>query len=144
MSPSRSVSTWCGARQRPPAFGNDSISEGHREHDYLEWIARRTSHIPERGAQLVHSYGAYSNAHRGSAARGEAIEVETAAAESPADPTKSEYAWLKERRKSWARLMRRVYEADPLPCRCGQRMHVVGFITQVPVIRKILNHVDRR
>ena len=46
--------------------------------------------------------------------------------------------------ESWARLIRRVYEADPLLCRCGQRMRVVGFITQAPVIRKILDHVGRR
>ena len=124
-----------------PDHGNKSISEGHREYDSLEWIARLTSHIPERGAQLVHYYGAYSNAHREIAARREVFEVEPAAAESPADPTKSENAWLKERRKSWARLIRRVYEADPLLCRCGQRMRVVGFITQAPVIRKILNDV---
>jgi len=35
-------------------------------------------------------------------------------------------------------------QADPLLCRCGQRMRVVGFITQAPVIRKILDHVGRR
>jgi len=29
--------------------------------DFLEWIAKLTSHIPEKGAQLVHYYGAYSN-----------------------------------------------------------------------------------
>ena len=63
---------------------------------------------------------------------------------STAGPPKSETAWLKERRKSWARLIRRVYEADPLLCRCGQWMRVVGFITQAPVIRKILDHVGRR
>jgi len=63
---------------------------------------------------------------------------------STAGPPKSETAWLKERRKLWARLIRRVYEADPLLCRCGQRMRVVGFITQAPVIRKILDHVGRR
>ena len=27
--------------------------------DYLEWIARLTSHIPERGAQSLHYYGGY-------------------------------------------------------------------------------------
>lgn len=61
---------------------------------------------------------------------------------SPMPETNSE--WTKERRRSWARLIRRVYEADPLPCRCGQRMRVVGFITQVPTIRKILHHVGQR
>jgi len=87
---------------------------------------------------------AYSNAHRGIAARREVFEIELTSAESTAGPPKSETAWLKERRKSWARLIRRVYEADPLLCRCGQRMRVVGFITQAPVIRKILDHVGRR
>ncbi|MCI0413643.1 hypothetical protein L0222_12690 [bacterium] len=37
--------------------------------DYLEWIAKVTCHIPEKGAQLVHYYGAYSNAHRGKRAK---------------------------------------------------------------------------
>src|SRR4030042_386932 len=75
-----------------PDHGNKSISEGHREYDSLEWIARLTSHIPERGAQLVHYYGAYSNAHREIATRREVFEAEPAAAGSPAAPTKSENA----------------------------------------------------
>ena len=72
------------------------------------------------------------------------FEIELTSAESTAGPPKPETAWLKERRKSWARLIRRVCEVDPLLCRCGQRMRVVGFITQAPVIRKILDHVGRR
>ena len=72
------------------------------------------------------------------------FEIELTSAESTAGPPKSETAWLKERRKSWARLIRRVYEVDPLLCRCGERMRVVGFITQPPVILKILHHIGRR
>jgi hypothetical protein len=45
--------------------------------------------------------------------------------------------------KSWARLIRRVYEVDPLLCPCGQKMRVVGFLAQAPVIRNILGHVGR-
>ena len=52
--------------------------------------------------------------------------------------------WLADRRKSWARMIRRVYEVDPLLCRCGKRMRVVGFITQPPVILKILHHIGGR
>jgi hypothetical protein len=132
------------AKGSVPDHGNESVSDGHREYDYLEWIARLTSHIPEKGSQLVHYYGAYSNAHRGVAARRAVFDVEPASTEPPGCPQKSETTWLKERRKSWARLIRRVYEADPLLCRCGQRMRVVGFVTQVPTIRKILAHVGRR
>jgi len=46
--------------------------------------------------------------------------------------------------KSWARLIRRVYEVDPFLCRCGERMRVVGFITHPPIIRKVLDHIGRR
>ncbi|MDH3382994.1 MAG: hypothetical protein OEM42_02915 [Deltaproteobacteria bacterium] len=61
----------------------------------------------------------------------------------PPDPPQPDSAWLTARRKSWARLIRRVYEVDPLLCPCGQRMRVVGFIAQAPVIRKILDHIGR-
>ena len=33
--------------------------------DYLEFIARVTSHIPDKGQVMVRYYGLYSNAHRG-------------------------------------------------------------------------------
>ena len=41
------------AKGSVPDHGNDAVSDGHREYDYLDRIARRTSHIPEKGAQLV-------------------------------------------------------------------------------------------
>jgi hypothetical protein len=33
--------------------------------DYLEFIARATSHIPDKGQVTVRYYGLYANAHRG-------------------------------------------------------------------------------
>jgi len=33
--------------------------------DYLEFIARATSHIPDKGQVMVRYYGLYANAHRG-------------------------------------------------------------------------------
>ena len=35
--------------------------------DYLEFIARVTSHIPDKGQVMVRYYGLYANAHRGKA-----------------------------------------------------------------------------
>jgi hypothetical protein len=121
--------------------GNALEAIFHQDFDYLEWIARLTSHIPEKGTQLVHYYGAYSNAHRGKALRCEAFTLPNP--EGPLPQTDPTSPWLKERRRSWARLIRKVYEADPLLCRCGGRMRVVGFITQASVIRMILDHVGR-
>jgi hypothetical protein len=107
-------------------------------------ISSVTSHIPYRGTQLVHYYGAYSNAHRGIARRRE-VFIEVPPEDEPYDPPpRPDSAWHATRRKSWARLIRRVYEVDPLLCRCGERMRVVGFITQPTVILKILHHFGWR
>jgi len=35
--------------------------------DYLEFIARVTAHIPDKGHVMVRYYGLYANAHRGKA-----------------------------------------------------------------------------
>jgi hypothetical protein len=44
-------------------YGKD---EGEQETmDYLEFIARVTSHIPDKGQVMVRYYGLYANAHRG-------------------------------------------------------------------------------
>jgi hypothetical protein len=131
------------AKGAVPDHGEERMSSGHRDYDYLEWIARLTSHIPERGTQLVHYYGAYSNAHRGIAFRREAF-IEVPPEDDPYDPPRPDSPWLAARRKSWARLIRRVYEVDPFLCRCGERMRVVGFITHPPIIRKVLDHIGRR
>jgi len=64
------------ARGAVPDHGEERVSSVYRDYDFLEWIARLTSHIPDRGTQLIHYYGAYSNAHRGIARRREIfIEV---------------------------------------------------------------------
>jgi hypothetical protein len=35
------------------------------EMDYLDFIARVTTHIPDKGQVMIRYYGLYSNAHRG-------------------------------------------------------------------------------
>jgi len=39
--------------------------------DYLEFIARVTSHIPEKGQVMVRYFGLYANAHRGKVRKSE-------------------------------------------------------------------------
>jgi hypothetical protein len=56
--------------------------------------------IPDRGTQLVHYYGAYSNAHRGVARRREAFTV-AGPKDEPPDPPRPDSAWLAACRKSW-------------------------------------------
>ena len=43
---------------------------------------------------------------------------------------------------SWARLIAKVYQVDPLVCtRCGQRMSIVAFVTDSLAIHRILDHL---
>ena len=46
-------------------------------------------------------------------------------------------------RRAWARLIRKVYEVDPLLCpACRGLMKVISFITDEDVIYRILDHLD--
>ena len=52
--------------------------------------------------------------------------------------------WIRRRRRSWARLIARIYEVDPLTCpRCGHELKIVAAITDPRVIDKILAHRRR-
>ena len=45
-------------------------------------------------------------------------------------------------RSSWARLIKKVYEADPLTCpRCGRPMKIISLIENPAVIEGILRHL---
>ena len=45
-------------------------------------------------------------------------------------------------RSAWARLIHKVYEADPLECpKCGAPMQVIALIDDAEVIRRILEHL---
>jgi hypothetical protein len=45
-------------------------------------------------------------------------------------------------RRTWARLIRKVYLADPLTCpKCGGRLRILSFIDDPSVIDKILRHL---
>ncbi len=48
-------------------------------------------------------------------------------------------------RRSWAQLIRRIYEVDPLTCtECGGQMRIIAFLLDPGVVRKILDHLDAR
>jgi hypothetical protein len=89
--------------------------------DYLELIARVTSHIPDKGQVMVRYYGLYANAHRGKVRKAgrTGFPVRMAVEEILRLPS-----------KGWAEMIRKIYEVDPLICpRCGGRMRVVAFLT---------------
>jgi hypothetical protein len=105
--------------------------------DPLEWIHRITSHIPDARRHCQRSYGAYSNRGR---IRVAAVEDETLGAPAAKLSEYDHSDCSREARSTWARLIKKIFEADPLLCKCGSRMRIISFITDPRVIDRILRH----
>jgi hypothetical protein len=93
------------------------------------WIS---DHIPDPGRHRTLFYAHYANRARGARAKEKAL-LESVPAEPP-----------KKRRCSptWARLISKVYHADPLTCRtCGGKLKIVAYIHGHAAIQKILDHL---
>ena len=106
-------------------------------YDPLDFLAAVTAHIPDRGEHLVRYYGWYSSVRRG---RRRKLGLEEPAACVPAIEDDSLSG--KEARRCWSRLIRKIYEVDPLLCpECGGLMKIIAFIEEAAVIRKILEHL---
>ena len=101
--------------------------------DYLEFIARVTSHIPDKGQVTVRYYGLYANAHRGKVRK---------ASLSPSVLRIVEEELRRLPSKGWAAMIRKVYEVDPMTCpKCGGAMKAVAFITEYAVVDRIIGHL---
>ena len=100
--------------------------------DSIEWVRRVTNQIPDPKMHMTRFYGAYSNRAR-RIYRGE---------ESGGSPRIVETEPLPRSRATWARLLRMVFEVDPLACpRCGAEMTFISVITAPTVVDKILRHL---
>ena len=132
------------ACQAFPDPHGDGIASGPKRNfqvlSPLDFLAEFTQHIPPKGSHAIRYYGFYSNKSRGmrrKAAAEEAAESSSRDDASASAPNASS--------KTWAMLIKRVYETDPMTCpRCGGAMNVVAFIEppQCDVIEKILTHCD--
>ncbi len=107
----------------------------------VEWLELLCKHIPERYEHLVRYAGWYSNHARGE--RAKALEAQQPATTALAAETAlSEFATRG--KATWARLIRKVYEADPLVCpKCQGPMRVIALIDDPAVVRRILEHLRR-
>jgi len=102
--------------------------------DYLEFIARVTSRIPDKGQVMVRYYGLYASAHRGKVKKASLVPPALGMIVEEPRPVPS---------KGWAEMIRKVYEVDPLVCpRCGGRMRVVVFLTEYAVVDRIIRHLE--
>ncbi len=120
--------------------------------DVYELIARVLDHLPPPRHQLVRYWGYYSNVSRGkrraaprrlalTAAPGD--ESLSATGSPTALPTADDEPFRRRARLTWAALIKKVYEVDPLLCPfCGAEMKVIAFITEYPAVCRILEHVN--
>ena len=110
----------------------------------LDFLAEVTQHIPEKGEHLVRYYGWYSHRQRGIRKQREQagqaepgkLTLDRSALDTQKPATGGAFS-------AWARLIKRVYEVDPLECPfCGGQMKIVSFIerSQGDVIEQILRH----
>jgi hypothetical protein len=111
---------------------NPFLGRNFEAMDPLEWLARLAEHIPDAGKHRTHFYAYYANRVRGQ--------------RSPEDGAgpKDETEAPKKRRctPSWARLISKVYQADPLVCRKrGGPLKVVAYVTDDLSITRMVDHL---
>ena len=120
---------------------NKKIGRNFEVFTPCDFIAAITQHIPDKSFQLVRYYGWYSNKMRGRRAKqadeevqteGDAVEVIDISAHEPRRiPSKKS-----------RKLIKKVWEADPLRCpKCSREMRIVSLIDQEDVIERILRHL---
>ena len=113
-----------------------------------EFLARVIMHIPEPRRHLVRYYGWYSNVSRGKRRRHDEATICVAPGDGEHIPTaradRDHSPEARALRRSWAQLIKRVYEVDPLMCpSCGGEMRIIAFIIDHDVVDAILRHLAK-
>jgi Putative transposase len=138
-------------RRFPQAAAAADLRAGPRRNfqvfDVFDFLAELTQHIPDKGEHLVRGHrpevgrGWYSCRRRGMRAKQAATnEIKIDRSQARGDRT-SQSESKAPHLSTWAALIQRVYETDPLTCpRCGSKMRIISFIEthQRDVIEKIL------
>lgn len=106
--------------------------------DAMDFLARLLMHIPSPKLHTVRYYGEYSSVAR---ARRRAGDVGRSDSSSVELPTTAERRRL---RRAWAQMIRRIYEVDPLTCRCGAQMRILSLLLDPRVVTTILRHVAEK
>ena len=107
-----------------------------------DWIHAICQQIPNRGQHCVRYYGVYANRTRKAILKNDLPRNPFSCPE----PDSDELATTsKPSRASWARLIRKVFEVDPLLCtKCGTEMKIISVITEHAVVDKIIRHIQKK
>ncbi len=109
--------------------------------DSLDWVHAICQQIPDRGQHLTRFYGAYANRIR-KALSEDASPDAPSSSPPPSEPDPAS-AGAPASRACWARLIRKVFEVDPLICaRCGGEMKVIAVVTAPKVVDRIVRHLQ--
>lgn len=119
---------------------NQQVSYQARGHastyDPMDFLAYASLHIPNKGEQIVRYYGWYSNKSRGLRKKDNPLPSSQPTPEEDLTP------YQIQRRSTWAKLIQKIYEIDPLLCpQCRHPMKIVAFIEADAPIQKILKHL---
>ena len=118
---------------RAPPFPGDRGQGRLPLGPYLEFIARVTSHIPDKGQVTVRYFSLYANAHRGKVRKASLGPFPLGIVGEELRPVPS---------RGWAEMIRKVYEVDPMVCpQCGGQMRIIAFLTDSAVVDRIIEHL---
>ncbi len=106
--------------------------------DVRDWIHAICQQIPNKGQHLTRYYGAYANRTRNTLSQ----DLSQTTSYCPENDVKEPSS---PSRASWARLIRKVFEVDPLLCnKCGAEMKIIAVITEHAVVDKIIRHIQKK
>ena len=104
----------------------------------LKFLAEVSQHIPNMWEQTTRFFGAYSCRSRGAAKEKEQNNIRTTESQDflpIPEPVSKPSA-------NWARLMKKVFEFDPLVCpKCGHSMKIKAFITNPDEVDRITKNL---
>jgi hypothetical protein len=134
---------------------NDYFRTDTKVFPAIEFLVEALQHLPDSRSRLLRTYRLYASRARGTWAR--QPHLVRLAPEgwkrdhpphpslrigAPEEPQPELSVSAKHSRAAWARLIKKVYEADPLSCpRCHQPMKVIAVITDPAQVFKILRHL---
>jgi len=105
----------------------------------IKWLPLLMNHIPDKHEHMVRYYGYYSNRSRGARRLIENGDDTAGSIRIDEPPPNTR------RNASWARLIQKVYEVDPLECvNCGSNMRIIALNDDVDVVKRILRHLNQR
>ena len=133
---------------------NQYFGENVHMFEGCDFLAELTQHIPPKGIQYIRRYGLYASRTRGKwPEHPEVVRYapegwKTAQQTLPFEDELPEEAECdiseKASRKTWARLLAKVYEIDPFVCpKCGSEMRVIAVIQNSAEIKRILKHLKK-